>query len=55
MTEIKEYIRTFTGLMATSANRAYLASVLRTFAQVLPYGRTSDTLGTLYDITSMGK
>ena len=25
MTEIKEYIRTVTGLMATSANRAYLA------------------------------
>jgi len=34
---------------STSANRAYLASVLRTFAQIL-LRRTSDTLGTLYDI-----
>ena len=31
----------------TSPNRAYLASVLRTFAQIQPDGWTSDTLGTL--------
>jgi len=34
---------------STSANRAYLASVLRTFVQIL-LRRTSDTLGTLYNI-----
>jgi len=33
----------------TSANRAYLASCLRHFAQIL-LRRSSDTLGTLYDI-----
>jgi len=36
----------------TAYNRAYLASVLRTFAQIQPNGRTSDTLGTLYEIHS---
>jgi len=34
---------------ATSPNRAYLASVLRTSAQI-PLRGTSDTLGTLYAI-----
>ena len=32
-----------------SPNRAYLGSVLRTFAQIQPYGWTSDTLGPLCD------
>jgi len=50
MTEIKEYIRTVTGLMATSANGAYLASCLRHFAQTQPDGWTSDTLGPLCEI-----
>jgi len=34
-------------LVVTSPNRAYLATVLRTSAQIQPYGGTSDTLGTL--------
>jgi hypothetical protein len=34
----------------TSPNRAYLASVLRTFAQIQPDGWISDTLGTLGEI-----
>jgi hypothetical protein len=36
-------------LARTSDNKAYLASVLRTFAQIL-LRRTSDTLGTIYSI-----
>jgi len=36
--------------LATSPNRAYLASVLRTFAQIQPIGWTSDTLETLGEI-----
>ena len=35
----------------TSPNRAYLASCLRHSAQIQPYGWTSDTLGTLGDIS----
>ncbi|MEA2074831.1 MAG: hypothetical protein U9O85_03740 [Euryarchaeota archaeon] len=35
---------------ATAYNRAYLATVLRTFAQIQPIGWTSDTLGTLYEM-----
>jgi len=34
MTEIKEYIRTVTGLMATSPNRAYLAPCLTALTQI---------------------
>jgi hypothetical protein len=36
--------------MTTSPNRAYLASCRRHFAQIFPNGKTSDTLGTLYDM-----
>ena len=36
--------------VVTSPNRAYLATVLRTFAQIQPNGWTSDTLGTLGEI-----
>ncbi|MEA2033006.1 MAG: hypothetical protein U9N41_05425 [Euryarchaeota archaeon] len=36
-------------IITPSPNRAYRASVLRTFAQIL-LRRTSDTLGTLYAI-----
>ena len=39
---------------ATSYNRAYLATVLRTSAQIL-LRMTSDTLGTLYEIDYEGK
>jgi hypothetical protein len=41
-------------VMATADNRAYLASVLRTSAQIL-LRRTSDTLGTLYAIAEVIK
>jgi len=34
--------------VVTSPNRAYLATVLRTLAQIQPNGWTSDTLGKLY-------
>ena len=34
--------------VVTSPNKAYLATVLRTFAQIRPNGWTSDTLGKLY-------
>ena len=34
--------------VVTSPNKAYLATVLRTFAQIQPNGWTSDTLGKLY-------
>lgn len=37
----------------TSPNRAYLATVLRTYAQIQPDGGTSDTLVTLCDIVNM--
>ena len=33
--------------VVTSPNRAYLATVLRTFAQIQPNGWASDTLGKL--------
>ena len=36
----------------TAYNRAYLASVLRTSAQI-PLWETSDTLGTLYESARM--
>lgn len=36
--------------METLSNRAYLASVLRTFAQIQPIGWNLDTLGTLAEI-----
>ena len=39
--------------IATSPNRAYLASCLRYSAQIQPNGWTSDTLRTLYDIPSL--
>jgi hypothetical protein len=35
----------------TAYNRAYLVMCPRHFAQIQPYGWTSDTLGTLYEIT----
>jgi len=38
---------------ATANNRAYLASCLRHFAQIQPYGWTSDTLGTLDEIAAL--
>jgi len=38
--------------MAPSPNRAYLASVLCTFAQIQPNGGISDTLRTLCEIHS---
>jgi len=41
------------GLARTSDNKAYLASVLRTFTQIQPYGWTSDTLVTLCEIAKM--
>jgi len=41
-------------LVAASPNRAYLASVLCTFAQILLRG-TSDTLVTLYEIGKQGR
>jgi hypothetical protein len=34
----------------TLPNRGYLASMLRTFAQIQPDGWISDTLGRLYEI-----
>ena len=37
-------------MYAMSPNRAYLASVLRTSAQIQPDGWISDTLGTLSEI-----
>jgi len=37
-------------LQPTADNRAYLATVLRTYAQIQPDGWTSDTLVTLYEI-----
>jgi hypothetical protein len=39
----------------TSPHRAYLASVLRTFAQIQPDGWTLDTLGTLDEIGRKGR
>jgi len=36
----------------TAYNRAYLATVLCTSAQIQPYGGTSDTLGTLSEISN---
>jgi hypothetical protein len=38
----------------TSPNRAYLTSCLRHFAQIQPYGWTSDTLGTLCEMLTTG-
>lgn len=39
-------------MMATSYNRAYLATCLWHYAQIQPDGWTSDTLETLYEMAN---